>query len=945
MTLHLSLKTLSTIIFELSRILKTIFCLVFFFYSGNSIANKTDKPPLSVTSTPIVMGYYSQWAIYSPNIHIQDLQAHFMTHLVYKSAYLSHDGTIKLGDAFADIEHLYPTVNIEKEKILGSFGQLIKLKNQQPELKNIISIGGWKRSENFSFLSSTDAGRKKIAKSAIDFMKEYQFDGIEIDWQFPIYRSITPTDMQFLNHNDDPHNLELLLEELKTQCDELTKKCWLQVVLAPYSIDEIEQAQLLNKSTDAIVVDVSRIYGDSVELTDHLSPLYAKPEKRSINQTMIQLKSSGIQANKIVMAIPSFSVGWDGVSSVNNGLQQSPQKNSWGSWDSKPLGETGVYNQKSLSFFLASKTYSLHWDDYAKMSYLYDSQKFGGHFITFESERSIAEKVNYVEKNHLAGIAIRQLHNGGTVLKHTFHNFHFWSGSLYKISDLWNKNRNILIAIFQFLVILSIFAFVTFFLMNKRYSLIAKDKIKFSLLRKNLQSLEWPLLNLLTISSQLQQKSLIDNKTAKDLFSASSGLLHPTSIILSESKFNNTMTQQPSYFITLDELLKTTDSLLFINKQRHLSWECAINCQLFIDPTSLQQFFYNVCFLCCENTALKENIRIKIIVNDSFLDLTINAIEKNNHQNLNHAQLKILIEQANTLGLSIKKISRSMLSFSVRFPSPKYMINQLEGLNFSFEQNLDSELENKGLKEKRELNATSSGAKNIIQQVGAHESNTEHESDLINNIELFNMSSIPSKDIHKGFEQACSFFINFLQQDSKMTIYQNEQLLSELGNDALYQGYERIINSNDFIIKIVTDKKLSSEEEQLIQVLIYQTQMIQKAIKSLVKEPTILAELYELTRFKDQIKYLKAESGYTGIYLQSKKDPRYISMRLRTIKLYFDDNSLIQIHRSYIINVKKVSHVESISKLKYRMVIGSEKLPISRTYISSLKETYPHWFE
>lgn len=946
MAVNIIINTLPRYKKAFNRVICMLVLLIYIaFYHINAKANKAVQADIMNTS-PIVMGYYSQWSIYSPNIHIQDLQSHLMTHLVYKSAYLSDDGAIKLGDSFADIEHLYPTVNIEEESILGSFGQLITLRKQQPHLKNIISIGGWKRSENFSSLSSTVAGRKQVAQSAIEFMDKYKFDGIEIDWQFPIYRSISPTKGQVLNQKEDANNLGLLMEEIKTQCALLLKKCWLQVVLAPYSIDEIEQANLLNDSTNAVVVDVSRIYGEKEVLTDHLSPLFALSGKRSVNQVINQLKSTGVIANKIVMGVPAFAVGWDGVPHINNGLGQSSRKNSWGSWDSKPLGDSGVYNQKSLSFFLASQTYSLHWDDYAKTSYLYDPKKFGGHFIAFESAESIAEKVKYVEDNNLAGMATMQLHNGDSVLKYTYYNFHFWLGTFYKIKDLWEKNSNILIAIFQFIIIFSIFAVVSFLMMNKRYSAVAKDKLQFASLKRNLQNLEWPLLNLLVMSPHLQKSHVVDNTTAEQLFNVSSQLLHPISTILSETKFSEIMTQQSFRTITLNELLKTTDTLLFINKQRRIIWQRAFDCELFIDPISLQPFFYNVCMLCCDNSSARQNIALSMLDSEHALDIILSASQENRDKSLNHAQLTILLQQAHSLGLLIKKVPSEKVSFLISFPSRKYLIKPIKQMNFSVNPPTDEAITDDVVNNK----AASKTALLGIEQ-GKHRravtdiKNKQHENDLINNIELFNLSSMPSKDIYKGLEQACSFFINYLQQDSKVTIYQNEQLLAELGNDALSQGHEKIINANEFIIEIVTDKELNSEEEQLIQVLIYQTQMIQKAIKSLIKEPTILAELYELTRYKDQINYLKAESGYTGIYLQSKKDPRYISMRLRTIKLYFDDSSLIQIHRSYLVNAKKVSRIESVSKLKYSMVVGSEKLPISRTYITSLKENYPHWFK
>ena len=54
-----------------------------------------------------------------------------MTHLVYQSAYLNKKGEIEVGDAFADIEHLYPNTNLEQEEILGSFEQLIKIKTTE----------------------------------------------------------------------------------------------------------------------------------------------------------------------------------------------------------------------------------------------------------------------------------------------------------------------------------------------------------------------------------------------------------------------------------------------------------------------------------------------------------------------------------------------------------------------------------------------------------------------------------------------------------------------------------------------------------------------------------------------------------------------------------------------------------------------------------------------
>ena len=67
-------------------------------------------------------------------------------------------------------------------------------------------------------------------------------------------------------------------------------------------------------------------------------------------------------------------------------------------------------------------------------------------------------------------------------------------------------------------------------------------------------------------------------------------------------------------------------------------------------------------------------------------------------------------------------------------------------------------------------------------------------------------------------------------------------------------------------------------------------------------------------------------------------------MRLRTIKQYFDDITLVQVHRSYLVNPKKVNRINAIAKLKFELELGTTKIPVSRTYIPMLKENFPHWF-
>ena len=93
-------------------------------FSGITLAQ--EQINTSSKNSEIIMGYYPQWGIYSPNIHIHDLPLDLMTHFVYMNAGVNEKGEVYVGDPYADIEHFYPNSNLEKEAILGDRTQFFQ---------------------------------------------------------------------------------------------------------------------------------------------------------------------------------------------------------------------------------------------------------------------------------------------------------------------------------------------------------------------------------------------------------------------------------------------------------------------------------------------------------------------------------------------------------------------------------------------------------------------------------------------------------------------------------------------------------------------------------------------------------------------------------------------------------------------------------------------------
>ena len=66
----------------------------------------------------------------------------------------------------------------------ASLLRLIALKKTNSRLKEIVSIGGW-MAEGFSDAALTDASRALFADSAVELLRRFSADGIDIDWEYP----------------------------------------------------------------------------------------------------------------------------------------------------------------------------------------------------------------------------------------------------------------------------------------------------------------------------------------------------------------------------------------------------------------------------------------------------------------------------------------------------------------------------------------------------------------------------------------------------------------------------------------------------------------------------------------------------------------------------------------------------------------------------------------
>ena len=83
-------------------------------------------------------------------------------------------------------EYADPWMDLEDNYGLAGFKKATDLKYSYPHLKVTIAIGGWNEgSKKYSAMAKDPEKRKAFVDSVINFLEQYNFDGLDLDWEYP----------------------------------------------------------------------------------------------------------------------------------------------------------------------------------------------------------------------------------------------------------------------------------------------------------------------------------------------------------------------------------------------------------------------------------------------------------------------------------------------------------------------------------------------------------------------------------------------------------------------------------------------------------------------------------------------------------------------------------------------------------------------------------------
>lgn len=295
------------------------------------------------------------------------------------------------------------------EEGVGREAELERIRRIHPEIKIILSVGGWS-ADGFSQAAMTETSREKAAKSAAALVDKYRLDGIDIDWEYPCFALAG-----IAADRRDKENFTLFLEKLRQELDTLGEGRMLTIAAGgdSYFTQHTDMAQA-QRYLDYVQLMTYDLQGGFVKVTGHHASLYAGTSNLfdvCVDKAVKVFQEAGVPAEKLVVGVPFYARVWKEVKGGGDGLGR----------EAGTVGVGGPGYKELAEKYIDKNGYRRYWDDAGKAPYLFN----GDCFISYDDGESLRAKTDYVLQKGLGGIMFWEYgcDPDGTLLNYIYEGF------------------------------------------------------------------------------------------------------------------------------------------------------------------------------------------------------------------------------------------------------------------------------------------------------------------------------------------------------------------------------------------------------------------------------------------------------------------------------------------------------------------------------------------
>ncbi|WP_436934250.1 glycosyl hydrolase family 18 protein [Halovenus marina] len=403
-----------------------------------------------------VIGYYPGWkANPDQDYYPEDVPFEKLTHMLYAFLGVEADGSLRM-----TTETEFDSEGQSDEKNLQQFADMAD-KAEENGCKLILSIGGWTMSDNFSPMAADESTRQAFADNCVELMREYNFHGIDIDWEHPGpdqgQEGTEGSDADYENH-------ALLMEDLRERLDKAGEEDgqYYHLSIANGGSDWNAAGlkhDRLGEACDAVMIMAYDFTGSW--MPQHVgmglnAPIYGPTDKNPQDDRDAYPSHSGGDAqyyleysvdllyagdhgqyepyvpgqpgysepadyDELVLGLPFYGRGFEGVSYADPGYGQPYNGLPEGTWHdlledgSDPTGAFDFWDLKEN--YIGEDGWEVEYHDPGEVPMLTNDEE--GIYISYDDEQSIAEKVNFAKDRGMGGVMFWELSQDDEMLLDT----------------------------------------------------------------------------------------------------------------------------------------------------------------------------------------------------------------------------------------------------------------------------------------------------------------------------------------------------------------------------------------------------------------------------------------------------------------------------------------------------------------------------------------------
>ncbi|XP_029007324.1 acidic mammalian chitinase-like isoform X1 [Betta splendens] len=340
---------------------------------------------LHIASSSKLVCQMTNWAQYRPGnakFTTDNVDPFLCTHVIY---------------ALATINNFNQIVPIEWNDE-QQFGTLSSLKKVNPDLKTLLSVGGSVNGISpFIGMVAKPESRAAFIKSAISYLRTHNFDGLNLDWEYPGHNG---------SPQEDKERFTLLVTELSKAFEDDGKdnrrtKLLLSANVAALAstIDRAYEVNKISPHLDFLNLLTYDFHGSWDPVTGHNSPLYPSAVdsgshiKHNIDSSVSHWMVLGAQPEKLLLGFPTYGRTFR-LSTGNSGLGAPAN----GPAEAGPYTRTaGFWSYYEVCAFLPSAT--VEWISEQEVPYA----TYANSWVGYDDQRSFSSKVQWMTANNLGG--------------------------------------------------------------------------------------------------------------------------------------------------------------------------------------------------------------------------------------------------------------------------------------------------------------------------------------------------------------------------------------------------------------------------------------------------------------------------------------------------------------------------------------------------------------